>query len=818
MLVSTVAGAQPTAYSAGDIMQMLKKANTLGRVLYIAAHPDDENTRLITYLSKKENLEVAYLSLTRGDGGQNLVGTEQGELLGLLRTQELLEARKIDGGLQYFSRANDFGYSKTYNETLNIWDENEVLSDMVYVIRKFKPDVIITRFPPLSYEYKTHGHHEASAYLAEKAFDLAADAGAFPEQLKYVQTWKPVRLYWNTSTWFYRNTGTVLDTTGKIIVDVGSYIPELGVSCTEIAAESRSQHKSQGFGAAKTRGEELEYLEYVKGTQASRNLFDGIDITWSRVKGSQKAAQLLKAAADQFDIKQQTLILPSLLEAYTLLKGKNDHWSLSKADEVKNIIAAVCGMFFESAAADFSATPGGTVKVTAFALKRSSTNVTLKSIQFAAGEKVQVDSALIFNKAITREQAITVPEGKDISQPYWLFEEQQNIGMYPVAHDTLGIQPENPPALETCFTVVVDGVELKYYKPVEYKWTDRVKGELYRPFIITPQVTIHPKQPVIIFADEKPKEISYVLKAWKDSISGKIEFGLPKEWKLQPESINIELMKKGEEKTISFALTPSASSIEFELRPFVLTAKGKTGLDFIEVAYDHIPVQSLFPAAKSKVVKLDLKKSGNQIGYIMGAGDEVTENLKQAGYNITLVDAGNISEKFLQQFDAVIVGIRAYNTETWLPNHKKELMDYVDQGGTLVVQYQTTGGLLSPDIGPYPFKIGRDRVTEENAAMNILNHDHPLFNVPNKITQKDFEGWVQERGLYFAQEWDENYLTPFSCADPSEDPVKGSLLFAQYGKGTFIYTGISFFRQLPAGVPGAYRLFANLIAGGNGAP
>ena len=809
---------QPRAYDAGEILLMLRKLNTLGSVLYIAAHPDDENTRMITYLRQKENLDVAYLSLTRGDGGQNLIGTEKGALLGLIRTQELLAARKIDGGRQYFTRADDFGFSKTPAETLQKWNEREVLEDMVYVIRKVKPDVILTRFPPLKYNYDTHGHHSASAYLAEKAFDMAADPQAFPEQLKVVDVWQAKRLYWNTSTWFYQQSKTTLDTTGKIMVDVGAYIPELGESVTEIAARSRSMHKSQGFGAAEQRGSETEYLEFVKGAQAKRNLFEDIDITWSRVKGSEKIAELLKRAYDEFDAKNRTKVLPYLLESYQLLKNKNDFWSTNKRDEVKELIYALCGLFLESVAADYSATTQVKLKTTA--INRSQADVRLNGIRYSSGWNSAQDKTLLFNKPETINDSLFLASAQ-ISQPYWLSVEQKNPGMYPLPDVKMRALPENFPALEACFDISVNGVSIQYCRPVEYKWTDRVKGELYRPFSVSPDRTIHPRQPLLLFSDDKPQEISVIVKAWKDSVAGTAGFvNVPDGWKIEPAGIEVELAKKGDERELRFLITPLAGAKTADLHPaFAPVTQARYDIryyshDFIEIAYDHIPYQVLFPQAKVQVVRLNMKVNGTQVAYIKGAGDEVGEDLQQAGYTVTYLNKENFSTISLAQFNAVLIGIRAYNTEAWLPHQKQKLMEYVKNGGNVIVQYQTTGGLLTNDFGPYPFKIGRGRVTVEEAPMTELNPLHPLFNFPNKLTAKDFEGWVQERGLYFASEWDSSYVPLLSCADPGEEPLKGSLLLAEYGKGAFIYTGISFFRQLPAGVPGAYRLLANMIGYG----
>jgi len=808
--------AQPRNYNTGEILLMLKKLNTLGSVLYIAAHPDDENTRMITYFAQKENLDVAYISLTRGDGGQNLIGTEQGALLGLIRTQELLAARKIDGGQQFFTSANDFGYSKTHMETLQKWDEQEVLKDMVYVIRKFKPDVILTRFPPLKYNYDTHGHHSASAYLAEKAFDMAADAKFFPEQLQTVEVWQAKRLYWNTSTWFYQNTKTKLDTTDKIMIDAGAYIPELGESVTEIAARSRSMHKSQGFGAAEQRGREIEYLEFVKGIQAKKNLFEDIDCTWSRVKGGEKVSTLLKKAYDEFDAKSKTKVLPYLLEAYQLMKNKNDFWSENKKEELEEVIYALCGLFLESTASDFSSTSDVIVKT--IVINRSPVDVKLNTVKYSNGYSNSQNTSLQFNKPEIMTDSLKLTSD-EISLPYWLSQEQKIAGMFPLPDEKMRALPENHSPLEACFDVAINDVAIQYCGPVEYKWTDRVKGEVYRPFIISPDRTIHPHQSVLVFSDDKPKEITVTVKAWKDSISGEAAFiNLPNGWKSEPASVNVRLAKKGDEREIKFMLTPAAGNSQFDLRPaFKPVTQARYNIDYfsrdyIEIAYDHIPYQVLFPVAKVKVIKIDLKKNGANIAYIKGAGDEVGEGLLQAGYNIAYLTKENFSTTNLSQYNAILIGIRAYNTEKWLPHQKEKLMEYVKNGGNVIVQYQTTGGLLTNDFGPYPFKIGRGRVTVEEARMTMIDSKHPIFNYPNKITEKDFENWVQERGLYFASEWDSSYVPLLSCADPGEDALKGSLLLANYGKGSFIYTGISFFRQVPAGVPGAYRLLANMIS------
>ena len=535
---------------------MLKKLNVLGSAMYIAAHPDDENTRLITYLAKKKLVDVAYLSLTRGDGGQNMIGTEKGELLGLIRTQELLAARRIDGGEQFFTRANDFGYSKTYEESLNIWDEEAVLGDMIFVIRKYRPDVLVTRFAPLHYNYPTHGHHSASAYLAEKAFDMAGDPKAYPEQLELVDVWQPKRLYWNTSTWFYRRTNTELDPTGKIQIDVGAYVPAIGLSCTEIAAESRSQHKSQGFGAAKNRGTEIEFLEFVKGDSASADLFEGIDLTWNRIKDGNDVGDLLKQAYEKFDPRNPTYILKYLLNAYKMLEGNKD--ARNKLDEIKQTVAAICGLHMETIAGGFSAVPGNEIELTTTLLNRSGIDIQLTDIRYAIkGAELNIEAGpLVFNHPYEIINSLSIPDEALLSQPYWLVDESEGIGMYTVNDQRLRGMPELPTALSTFVTLMIRDTEMVFELPFQYKWTDRVKGELYRDLITTPEITVNQKEKVIIFANQEPQEVLLQVKAWGKKVSGELSLNVPKGWISNPVMAQVDLNERGEEAVFSFSITP----------------------------------------------------------------------------------------------------------------------------------------------------------------------------------------------------------------------------------------------------------------------
>lgn len=804
---------RPDYYSAADIALELERLRKLGTVLYIAAHPDDENTRLIAYLSNGEKLRTGYLSLTRGDGGQNLTGHEIREKLGIIRTQELLQARRTDGGEQFFSRADDFGFSKHPDETFTVWERDQILNDVVYVIRKFKPDVIITRFS--TEPGNTHGHHTASAILAEEAFRAAGDPSRFPEQLKTVSVWQPERLLWNTSSWFYRNKED-FDTTSLLKVDVGLYNSLLGKSYSEIAAESRSMHKSQGFGSALTRGPATEYLQPVLGSKDRENLFKGINTTWSRVKGGEKIEKLIQAAIESYKIKDPSAIVPQLLEIYeAMLKLPAHPYKEVKIQETKDLIKACLGLYLEAASTEAGIVPGDSLKLAIEVTNRSSFPLTLKSVSIPAAKgNTESGKTLVNNEKWEEKLIIKVPESQALSQPYWLVNEPEN-GMFKLDDEKNIAKPENDPALMARFNLLAGNVDLSYSLPVVYKYTEPAEGEIYQPLMITPPVAVNPKENKLLFANGGVRELVVEVVAGKDSVQGSLEPKLPQGWKSEPASVRYDLYQKGAGSTFTFTIEPPVTAEETFLT-VEATYNGKTysrGMEWIK--YDHIPAQALFPEAKVKLVKLDLKVEGKKIGYVMGAGDEIPQNLEQAGFAVELLQPHELEPAHLQQYDAVVLGVRAYNTREELKFKKAGLEEYARNGGVVVVQYNTSFGLADENFAPFPIKLSRKRITNENAPLKILQPDHPVFQSPNKITQKDFEGWVQERGLYFAEEWSDEWTPLLSGNDPGEEPLEGGLLVAKTGKGYFVYTGFSWFRQLPAGVPGAYRIFTNIVSLGN---
>lgn len=811
---------------AGRLLRAVERLSVVGNVLYVAAHPDDENTRLLGYLHGEKLLRTAYLSVTRGDGGQNLIGPEQGPLLGLIRTQELLAARRVDGAEQFFTRARDFGYSKTTDETLSIWGKDAVLADMVLIIRRFKPDVIITRFSTKGGD--THGHHTASAMLALEAFSAAADAKFHPEQLKLpgVSVWQARRIAWNRYAWGQRASDE-LASLGLPRLDIGGYNPVLGLSYGEISADSRSMHKSQGFGSARSRGPQIEHFQplLADGKAASDGVLDGIDFTWGRVAGSTKLAQLLNQARAEFDPRRPDGMISTLLAARgELSRLPENPWKASKLVEIEEIIAASAGLFAEMNASEYAVAQGGSLKLSVAVINRSKAVMRLKEVRVPGGE-LRPDRQLGNNDPFTAELSVKVPEAAPISNPYWLAEPPEK-GMYVVRDAMLIGQPESPPALaaEFVFSVGAQGDLLTLRRPVTHKWTDPVAGERYRALEITPEVMVNAESQVLMFPDAQPRPLRVRLTAGAAPVKGTLRLELPSGFTAEPSSLAFSIDKKGGEQELRFTLRPPAATpAQPQLGTLKIVAEiaGKAlqpsrGTQHID--YPHIPIQALFPASDVKLCRFDLKKTRNKLAYIPGAGDDVPAALRQAGYDVTLLSDEILSDRAapLKQYAAIVVGVRAYNTTPRLAVHHPRLMEYVAGGGNLIVQYNTNNRLsqVMGAIGPYPFEISQERVTDENAAVKMDPQGHPVFSRPNRISDADFTGWVQERGLYFADKWNEKYEAPMSMHDAGEPERRGGLLVARHGKGAFIYTGLAFFRQLPAGVPGAYRLFANLIAYG----
>lgn len=813
--------AQPRpVMNAAETELALKKLSVLGSALYVGAHPDDENTAMLAYLSRGRLVRAAYLSVTRGDGGQNLIGTEQGELLGLLRTEELLAARRIDGAEQFFTRAIDFGFSKNPEEALRIWGHEEVLADVVWAIRRFRPDVIITRFPTSG--AGGHGHHTASAILAEEAFAAAADPARFPEQLRDTKVWQARRLLWN---YFGKPPETAAADAPRIIsLDLGAYNPLLGKSYTEIAALSRSMHKSQGFGSAERRGTAVNYLQLIKGDAPRSDMFDGIDTSWRRIAGGEAVGALLEEAARTFRTENPSASLPLLLRAYAAIQRlqTNDPLVATKRAELLEVVRACAGLWIEAVAGDFYVTPGGDLRANVTLVNRSDYPLRLENIELPYGTPAKaVGAELKNNQPLQTEVVLSVPEGSDYNQPYWMVTVPDK-GRYSVARQHLIGLPENPPPLAVTLNISAreqntgEQVPLVFQTPILFRWTDRVRGEQYRPVEIVPPVSINFEEGIYVFPEQKTKTVRLLLKSNSaQPVSGRLHLDVTGGWGALPDEIPVNLKNKGDELTATFTVSPPVNPSATKLSVAFYTPPGNTlTRSLVTIEHEHIPIQTLFPHAQANAVRLDLQKRGQRIAYIMGSGDEVPQALRQVGYEVALLSDEDLDKTNFKNFDAVVTGVRAYNTRPRLRQQQRRLLEYVEGGGTLVVQYNTDD-LNIPDLGPYPFKLSRnDRVTVEEAPVKFLLPEHPLLQTPNRITAADFDNWVQERGLQFPGEWDARYETLFSMNDPGESEKRGSTLVARYGRGTYIYTSLAWFRQLPAGVPGAYRLFVNMISAG----
>ena len=810
-----VTAQQPQKPNAVEIYNQIQKLNFLGSVLYIAAHPDDENTRLLSYLSNEKMARTGYLSLTRGDGGQNLIGPELRELLGVIRTQELIEARKIDGGEQFFSRANDFGFSKNPDETLAIWDKDAVLSDVVYIIRKFQPDVIINRFDARS-PGTTHGHHTSSALLSLEAFDIVNSPGSYPEQLKLVATWQPKRVFFNTSWWFYgsKEKFEKADKSNLIQLNTGVYYPSIGKSNQEIAALSRSRHQSQGFGSTGTRGEDQEYLEFLKGSslQNQSNLFDGIDTSWNRVPNGKPIGDLLTEILKKYDFKNPSASIPDLVKAYSLVETlQEDHWKPIKLEEIKKVIAACSGLYLEAIADAQEVTNGSTLKVTLEAINRSALSMRWNSIATFPESSSTFQSVSLANNVVQYSDVSLIIKDLNYTQPYWL-KDKGTVGMYRVEdQNNIGV-PDIIREAKVTFNITINNVMIPFQRMIAFKYNDDVKGEVYKPLDIVPKVTTSIQDKVLIFNGNQSKNIAVKIQAGQDTVSGVLKLITDDNWKVTPQSIPFSLTKKGAEQTVFFQITAPKKAGESIVKSIAIVDSVSYDKEPFTINYEHISKQQVLKPSEAKLIQLSIKTGQEKIAYIMGAGDEVPKSLRQMGYAVTLLKPEEITLENLKFFNVVITGIRAYNTVQALAFKQTILFDFVKEGHNMIVQYNTMDDFVTPNFAPYPLKISKDRVTDENAAVTFLEPNHPILNQPNTITPKDFEGWKQEQGLYYPNEWDKAFTPVLASNDKGETPKKGALLVAKLGKGNYIYTGLSFFRELPEGVSGAYRLMANLIS------
>jgi LmbE family N-acetylglucosaminyl deacetylase len=833
-LLALPAFGQKNLSGTPQIKLALDKLTVLGSVLMIAAHPDDENTAVLAYWARGRSLETAYLSCTRGEGGQNLIGPEQGDMLGVIRTQELLAARRIDGGQQFFTRAVDFGFTKTPKETFEKWGHEQILGDVVWVIRTYQPDVVVLRFSGTPRD--GHGQHQASAILGKEAFTAAADKSRFPEQLRYVAPWQAKRLMWNAFTFTPEQEKEAEAAKIRVETDTGVYDPVLGKSYGEIAGISRSEHRSQGMGSSERKGPSRNFFMTVAGDAARKDLFDGIDITWTRVPGGAPIGAILGKVRQEFNPEHPERLIPDLSEARQMIAAlaaeknaaEKNLWAQRKLTELDETIALCAGLWVDAEADRYAAVPGGKMKVTISAINRSSvseSDVTVRITGPGADQIVKLEGALEYNVPVTRAVDLTIPASTPYSQPFWLATPRSK-DRYEIADQQLIGRADSLPVMTATFEVKTGEQLISLTRPVRYRYVDRVRGELTRPLTIVPAVAVNLPQPVLVFTNEKPRKIEVLLHANVPQAQGDLHIEADPGWEVEPSVRPFELKAEDEEQLESFTVTPlkfgpeTTGPAHFRVYATVGGVEIKSGLQVI--GYEHIPPQTVSAPSQGLLRKAPLTVLAKNIGYIMGAGDEVPNSLRQMGCDVTMLTDSDLAAGDFSRFDAIVTGVRAYNTRPALAANEQHVLDYVKNGGTLLVQYNvaedrrfTPGAPITLDhIGPYPLKVGRERVTVEEAPVEFLNVDGPILRAPNKISNKDFDGWIQERGLYFASEWDSHYQTVIETHDPGEKALPGGMLYTRYGKGVYIFSSYSWFRQLPAGVPGAYRIFANLLSAG----
>lgn len=804
--ISTTHCQTPATYSSADIYQQLKKLNVLGSVLYIAAHPDDENNGLLPYFAREKLYRTAYLSLTRGDGGQNLIGSEQGYELGMIRTQELLAARRIDGAEQYFSRAFEFGFSKSSEEALKFWGKDKILSDVVWVIRQYQPDVIIKRFPPD--KRAGHGHHAASAILADEAFAAAADPNRFPEQFKYgVKPWQAKRIMWNTFNFGGNNTTSE----DQLKIEVGGYNPLIGKSYGELGGEARSMHKSQGEGRPRRRGQVTEYFTTTAGDAPKSDLMDGIVTDWKRIPGGENIGNMVTEAINNFKLENPALSVPALLTIYKAIKAlPASNWRNKKLDETQDIIEACAGLFTEATTNEQNVVQGDKLPVTFFINSRSTISATVKNIKLENFD-TSLSAALASNQTLSINKNFRVSSDKKITQPYWL-EYPQTEGAFDVRDQMLIGKAENDPAFEAVFTISIEGADFTIRRPVQYKVVDPAKGELYEPVAVLPKVEFNYVRDNYVSLNGNPVAAPVHFKTnLHDTTHYIINQKYSAAWTNNFPTVNYNAANN--ENTITTTFNAKGKEINTTEQISLSTNDGRYNGYTKTISYDHIPTITYFPKAKANLLKVDVKTVGKKVGYIVGAGDKVPEALEALGYEVDFLEEADINDQNLKQYNAIVVGVRAYNIFEYLSNRNDVFNRYVENGGNMIVQYMKSMqvGLHKVQAGPYAYTITNTRVTEENAKVNFLSPKHSVFNYPNKITEKDFEGWIQERSTYQVDQSDEHFERLLSMNDVGEKESNGSLAIAKYGKGNYAYVGLVLFRQLPAGVPGAYRLMANLI-------
>jgi LmbE family N-acetylglucosaminyl deacetylase len=848
---------------------LLRRLNTTASVMMIGAHPDDEDSALLAYLARGENARTAYLSLTRGDGGQNIIGPELFESLGVIRTEELLQARRLDGAEQYFTRAFDYGFSKTLAEARAKWPQDLVLCDAVRAIRIFKPQVVIARFTGTPAD--GHGQHQFSGYLAPIAVKAAAD----PQQCTMDgPPWQIKKFYVEQS--FSSSAPAALR------VDTGKFDPLFGRSYFEIAMEGRSQHRSQGEGRLELHGPIFSGLNLAESTvpklEKETSIFDGIDTTLKKIVP--EVSERTERALKEYNPNEPQKLLPLLEEAYISIAQKRSelfgrleiddmptqpakpqpvdqaaYEAMAvlepKQDQLAEAIKRAAGIQIDVLADKETVVPGEDLTASVKVYFPAFANVELKqaSLGCSGCQTSKLEAPKDADQNVFRREAakvveyfkISVPQDAKPTQPYWLWNERKDALFDWQANDPALTFPFQQPRFVANLTLSVGGKTLIFSQPIQYRYADQTRGEIRRDIDIVPALSVSMEQKLLVVPySEKPQTRRVTLSVTNNApstiSSAALNFAAGQEWDYKSDPPGIfTLRSKGEKTNLGMELTipaktkpgiyniygtaqlGSSTFSTVEIKPGVFNVYGTPpaepstfSQEMHTIAYPHIQTHRFYTRAVTKVTVLDLKTVPAKIGYITGSGDDVPDAIRQMGYDLTMLDEKELASGDLSRFNTIVVGIRASETRADFVAHNQRLMEYVKTGGVLLVQYQRPE-YAQKKLVPFPTQMG-SRVVDENAKVTILDPANPVFNFPNKITAADFDGWVQERDLYNFDNFDAAYKPLLESHDAGEPENKGGLVVAELGQGKYVYCSYAFFRQLPAGVPGAYRLFANLLS------
>ncbi len=763
------------------------------RVLYVAAHPDDENTRLLTYLIEGRGVEAAYLSLTRGGGGQNVIGDEQGGLLSVLRTEELLAARRVDGARQFFTRARDFGYSKTSEETLRIWSEQQVVADAVRVMRRFRPDVVITRFRQTG---QTHGHHLASAKIAQLAFELAGDPSYGAVDMP---PWKGTRILVNVPRW--RNS----DDVGDFAIDVSGWSTLRGASHSEVAARSRSMHRSQAFGSAPDRGPELEYFENLFGPRATKDPLEGVPVGWSRFEGGEQVDAALAAASAALGFEPSAAVTELLTARRALARLEIEDPRVADGLRILDeVIAGALGLWLRVEAPAAVVPQGEEVTFRARALQAVGPALRIRSVELA-GKRSDVKADPLTLGQPLEHAFVGTLSSERAATPAWLLREG-TAGSYAIPDFADPNAPDDPMLARV--ELELGGHTLVLHRPVVHAWVDRTRGEQEDPAAALPSLLAQPSEDVVWARGSTT--LTWTVRRVGGPLSAQVRPDVPPGWKLSPGFLDVDL-EEADEATVRFTVEPARGAAPAAIS--LVREEGTPLLAKRKLAYPHIRPRVVLRPSSIRVAPVEVERIKARVGYVMGSGDRIPEALVGLGVDVELVDEETLAKRRFDAFDVIVLGVRVHNVRPEVTAAEAALFDWVKGGGRLVVQYNTNSwySKLEARLGPERIEVDRTRVTDERSPVELLEPEHPLLSRPHRIGEDDFEGWVQERGLYFAHDWDAAWTPLIELSDPNEEPTRGSLLVLEHGKGEVVFTGLSFFRQLPAGVPGAARLFLNLL-------